>query len=130
MGALAASATQRAVATAFSITRFAVQATLDRFKNYNTFESQPRSGRPPAHSYREKRQLIRLTKKDPQIRRSQLEKAPQQSVESIRGGWSDYHVSLPRTSACLHAPTELLSASQIWTFPSFALGWRRMRLQS
>jgi transposase len=64
-GAVAAGASQTAVANAFSISRRAVQLSLQRFESSTTFESKPRTGRPEILTRREKRYIIQLAKRKP-----------------------------------------------------------------
>ena len=66
-GAVAAGASQAAVARAFGLSRHAVQATLQRFATTHTFVSQPKSGRPEVLTHREKRYIIQLTKRFPRL---------------------------------------------------------------
>lgn len=54
VGAIAAGASQTAVAHAFGVSRAAVQTTLQRFESSTTFTSKPRPGRPELLTRREK----------------------------------------------------------------------------
>jgi transposase len=65
-GAVAAGASQTAVADAFSISRRAVQLSLQRLESSTTFESKPRTGRPEILTRREKRYILQLAKRYPQ----------------------------------------------------------------
>ncbi|KAK4248493.1 hypothetical protein C7999DRAFT_40367 [Corynascus novoguineensis] len=64
-GAVAAGASQSAVARAFGINRKAVQRTLQRFESSGTFEDKPRSGRPEVLTEREKRHIVQVAKREP-----------------------------------------------------------------
>ena len=67
VGAIAAGASQAAVAHAFSVSRSTVQLTLQRFESSTTFESKPRTGRPELLTRREKRYIIQLAKRKPRL---------------------------------------------------------------
>jgi hypothetical protein len=58
IGAIAAGASQSAVARAFGIGQSTVHLTLQRFESSTTFESKPRTGRPQTLTRREKRYII------------------------------------------------------------------------
>ena len=64
-GAVAAGASQTAVANAFSTSRRAVQLSLQRFESSTTFETKPRAGRPEVLTRREKRYILQLAKRYP-----------------------------------------------------------------
>ena len=64
-GAVAAGASQTAVANAFSTSRRAVQLSLQRFESSTTFETKPRTGRPELLTRREKRYILQLAKRYP-----------------------------------------------------------------
>ncbi|KAL2132929.1 hypothetical protein VTI74DRAFT_3150 [Chaetomium olivicolor] len=55
LGAVAAGASQAAVARAFGVSRYAVQRAIQRFGSSTTVESKPRTGRLEVLTRREKR---------------------------------------------------------------------------
>ncbi|KAL2200036.1 hypothetical protein P885DRAFT_58225 [Corynascus similis CBS 632.67] len=66
-GAVAAGASQSAVARAFGVDRRAVQRTLQRFESSGTFEDRPRSGRPEVLTDRDKRHIVQVAKREPSL---------------------------------------------------------------
>jgi transposase len=66
-GAVVAGASPAAVARAFRVSRATVQVTLQRFESSATFTSKPRTGRPKVLTRREKRYIIQLAKRKPQL---------------------------------------------------------------
>ncbi|KAK0725140.1 hypothetical protein B0H67DRAFT_482036 [Lasiosphaeris hirsuta] len=67
IGAVAARASQSAVARAFRVNRKAVQRAIQRFESSTTAESRPRTGRPEILTRREKRYIIHLAKRNPRL---------------------------------------------------------------
>ena len=67
VGAVAAGASQSAVARAFCIDRKAVQRALQRFESSTSFGAKPRTGRPEVLTRREKRYIIQLAKRKPRL---------------------------------------------------------------
>jgi transposase len=65
IGAVAAGASQSAVARAFRVERTAVYRILQRFQSSTTVESKPRTGRPEVLTRREKRFILQLAKRFP-----------------------------------------------------------------
>ncbi|KAK4032976.1 Homeodomain-like protein [Parachaetomium inaequale] len=67
VGAVAAGASQSAVARAFRVDRTAVYRILQRFESSTTVESKPRTGRPEVLTRREKRYILQLAKRYPRL---------------------------------------------------------------
>ncbi|KAK3304445.1 uncharacterized protein B0T15DRAFT_536509 [Chaetomium strumarium] len=65
IGAVAAGASQSAIARAFRIDRTAVYRILQRFESSTTVESKPRIGRLEILICREKRYILQLAKRHP-----------------------------------------------------------------
>jgi transposase len=74
-GAIAAGATQRAVATAFGLSTGVITRTLQTFTTTGSFESKPRSGRPKVLTRRESRYITQLAKRKPHLTNKQLTQA-------------------------------------------------------
>lgn len=81
-GAVAAGASQRAVATAFGVTHAVVANTIQRFKTTTSFDSKPRSGRPQVLTRREKRYIVQLAKRNARLTHKQLLKVLDRKVSS------------------------------------------------
>ncbi|KAK3897994.1 hypothetical protein C8A05DRAFT_19342 [Staphylotrichum tortipilum] len=65
LGAVAAGATQAAVATAFGITSSTVSKIRQRFESSITVESKPRSGRQEVLAPRDKRHIVQAATRNP-----------------------------------------------------------------
>lgn len=74
IGAVAAGASQSAVARAFGVDRKAVQRALQAFESSDTIASKPRTGRPAVLTHREKRYILQLAKRDPRLTMKALTK--------------------------------------------------------
>jgi len=79
-GAVAAGASQRAVATAFGVSHVLVANTIERFTTTASFDSKPRTGRPSALTRREKRYIVQLAKRDIRLTHKQLLKVLDRKV--------------------------------------------------
>ena len=74
-GAVAAGATQRAVATAFGLSAGVIARTVQHFTTTQSFDSKPRSGRPRVLICRGRWYLVQLAKRDPRLTNKQLAQA-------------------------------------------------------
>ncbi|KAK3897536.1 hypothetical protein C8A05DRAFT_19719, partial [Staphylotrichum tortipilum] len=75
LGAVAAGATQTAVATAFGITSSGVSKILQRFESSATVETKPRSGWPEVLTPRDKRHIVQTVTRNPRMSTSLLVKS-------------------------------------------------------
>lgn len=61
---VAAGRSERSLATLFGVSRHAIHHAVELWESHNTFESRPRPGRPQALTRKEKRNIVRMVKKD------------------------------------------------------------------
>ena len=77
------SQTIREICTLVNRPRTTVTDIISRFKNNPECVNQPRSGRPPALSVREKREIIKMVKKEPKTPSSQIAATIKESFSTV-----------------------------------------------
>ena len=81
-GAVAAGASQRAVANAFGVSHVLVTKTIQRFTDTTSFDSKPRTGRPRALTRRDRRYIVQSAKRDARLTQKELRKVLNRKVPS------------------------------------------------
>jgi len=76
-------ASQRVVATAFGVSHVLVANTIERFTTTASFDSKPRTGWLSAFTWREKRYIVQLAKRDIRFTHKQLLKVLDRKVSCL-----------------------------------------------